>query len=397
MKFVHTGDWHIGKVVNEISMLEDQQYILDRLIEFLESERPDALVIAGDLYDRSVPPARAVELLDKYIEKIILDLKIPILAIAGNHDSGERLGFMSSILRKQGFYIEGELKGEIDCVTLKDTYGDVDFYLIPYGDPAVVREVYGDNTIRTHEDAMKKIVDEINSKRDMKRRAVAIAHGYITNMGSNENLSREEAIKESGLEISESERPLSIGGTDIIPGKVFEGFNYVALGHLHGPQKVGSDKIRYSGSLLKYSFSEEHQNKTVTLVNINEKGDVEVELKNLKPLRDMRVINGTLEELIKPEFYNKGNRDDYVFALLNDEGDLHEPMATLRAIYPNIMGLRKDSKKTLGHKNIELNVKERQKSKIDLFKDFYENVTQREIDEVSITLMTEFIEKREEE
>ena len=154
---------------------------------------------------------------------------------------------------------------------------------------------------------------------------------------------------------------------------------------------LGSDKIRYSGSLLKYSFSEEHQNKTVTLVNINEKGDVEVD-KELKPLRDMRVINGTLEELIKPEFYNKGNRDDYVFALLNDEGDLHEPMATLRAIYPNIMGLRKDSKKTLGHKNIELNVKERQKSKLDLFKDFYENVTQREIDEVSITLMTEFIE-----
>lgn len=397
MKFVHTGDWHIGKVINEISMLEDQQYILDRLIEFLESERPDALVIAGDLYDRSVPPARAVELLNKYIEKIILELKIPILAIAGNHDSGERLGFMSSILKKQGFYIEGELKEKINCVTLNDTDGEVDFYLIPYGDPAVVREVYRDNSIRTHEDAMKKIIDEINNSRDMKRRAVVIAHGYVTNMGNKENLSREEIIKESGLEISESERPLSIGGTDIVSGKIFEGFNYVALGHLHGPQKVGSDKIRYSGSLLKYSFSEEHQNKTVTLVDINEKGDVKVELKNLKPLRDMRVIKGYLEDLIKPEFYNKGNKDDYVFALLSDEGDLHEPMATLRAIYPNIMGLRKDLKKTLGYENIELNIKERQKSKIELFKDFYENVTQREIDEISVTLMTEFIEKRGEE
>lgn len=394
MKIIHTGDWHIGKIVNEISMLEDQQYILDRLVEFLESERPDALVIAGDLYDRSVPPARAVELLDRYIERIILELRIPILAIAGNHDSGERLGFMSSLLKKQGFYIEGELNERINCVTINDTDGDVDFYLIPYVDPAVVRVVYGDDSIRTHEDAMKKVIRTINDERDLSRRAVVVAHGYVTNMGSSDNSSRDEIIKDSGLEISESERPLSIGGTDIIPGKIFDGFNYVALGHLHGPQKVGSDKIRYSGSLLKYSFSEEHQNKTVTVVKINKDGEVSVDLKDLKPMRDMRVIKGKLEELISKDYYTNGNRNDYVFAFLTDEGDLHEPMSTLRAIYPNIMGLRKDLERTLNYENIELNVKERQKSKIDLFKDFYENVTQREIDEVSVALMEEVLEER---
>lgn len=395
MKFIHTGDWHIGKVVNEISMLEDQKYILDKLVEFLESEKPDALVIAGDLYDRSVPPARAVELLDRYIEKIILELKIPILAIAGNHDSGERLSFTKSILKKQGFYIEGELTGEIEPITLKDSFGEVDFYLIAYGDPAVVREVYKDDSIRTHEEAMKKIIDEINKKRDLNKRAVIVSHGYVTNMGTDNDCSRDEILLNCATETSDSERPLSIGGTDIIAGKVFDGFNYVALGHLHGPQKVGSDKIRYSGSLLKYSFSEERQKKSVTIVNINEKGEVKIELKDLKPLRNMRTIKGTLNQLKSEEFYEKDNCDDYVFALLTDEGDLHEPMSALRAIYPNIMGLRREVGKNLDYKSIELNIKEREKSKIELFKDFYENVTEREIDEISVSLITKLIEGEE--
>ncbi|MGL5616954.1 MAG: exonuclease SbcCD subunit D [Sarcina sp.] len=393
MKIIHTADWHIGKVVNEISMLEDQKYILNRLVQCLKEEKPDALVIAGDLYDRSVPPARAVELLDKYLDLIIGELKIPVLAIAGNHDSGERLNFMSSILKKQGFHIVGEINDEVETVTLNDTDGEVDFYLIPYGDPAVIREVYSDEAVKNHEDAMKKIIESINLKRDMKKRAVVVAHGYVTNMSIKDSSTREELLKESNLELSDSERPLSIGGTDIISGKVFEGFNYVALGHLHGPQKVGSDKIRYSGSLLKYSFSEERQNKSITIVNINKDGEVDVELKDLKPLRNMRVIRGKLKELTKREFYENNNCDDYVFALLTDEGDLHEPISTLRAVYPNIMGLRRDSDRTLDYEKIELNVKERQKSKIELFKDFYENVTEKEIDEDSIKLMIDLIEE----
>lgn len=393
MKIIHTADWHIGKVVNEISMLEDQKYILDKLVQCLKEEKPDALVIAGDLYDRSVPPARAVDLLDRYLDIIIGELKIPVLAIAGNHDSAERLSFMSSILKKQGFHIVGEVNKEINIVTIKDTDGEVNFYLIPYGDPAVIREVYKDEAVKNHEDAMKKIIESINLKRDVGKRAVIIAHGYVTNMSIKDGESREEVLKESSLQLSDSERPLSIGGTDIISGKVFDGFNYVALGHLHGPQKIGSDKIRYSGSLLKYSFSEERQNKSVTIVNINKDGEVNIELKDLKPLRDMRVIRGKLKELTSREFYENNNCNDYVFALLTDEGDLHEPISALRAVYPNIMGLRRDSDRTLDYEKIELNVKERQKSKIELFKDFYENVTEKEIDEDSIKLMIDLIEE----
>lgn len=390
MRFIHTADWHIGKIVNEFSMLDDQRYILDNLVDLLDKEKPDALVIAGDLYDRSVPPAKAVELLNEYFSKIVLELGIPIIAISGNHDSGERLSFASSLLQKQGLYIEGELKRNIKPVTIKDT----DFYLIPYCDPALVRHIYEENDIKTHEEAMQKIISEINLNRDKNKKAVIVAHGYISNLADKENKSRDEILKESGLELSDSERPLSMGGTDIISAKVFDGFDYVALGHLHGAQKVGSDRVRYSGSPLKYSFSEENHKKSLTFVDISE-DNIKIELKPLVPTRDMRSIRGNLEELINKEFYNESNINDYVFAYLTDEGELHEPMASLRAVYPNIMGLKRAVDKTLDFKMIEVNKAQREKSKIELFKDFYENVTQTELSSERENIVLKIIEEVE--
>ncbi|SHK47822.1 Exodeoxyribonuclease I subunit D [Clostridium cavendishii DSM 21758] len=389
MKIIHTGDWHIGKIVNEISMLEDQRYILNKLIKLIEEEKPDALIITGDLYDRSVPPAVAVELLDEYIDKILIGLKTPILAIAGNHDSPERLSFASNILRDQGFYMEGIFKKEINKVVLKDNYGEVNFYLVPYVDPAVVRFMYEDNSIRTHDDAMKAIIGRIEEKMDKDSRNILITHGYITFMSdeSNSQALNEVAIDcdnnliRAGLNISDSERPLSIGGTDLISGKHFENFNYVALGHLHGAQKVGSDKIRYSGSLLKYSFSEERQKKSVTIVEIDQNGEVDVRLADLKPLRDMRVIAGTIDELTNKTYYEKSNKEDYVFANITDNGEVLEPMVKLRAIYPNIMGLRKVEQTDFEIGSNSLRDRHENRSKTELFKEFYENIVLKKLTE----------------
>ncbi|MGL4738355.1 MAG: exonuclease SbcCD subunit D [Cellulosilyticaceae bacterium] len=383
MKFIHTGDWHIGKVINEMSMLEDQIYILEELMKLLEGERPDALIIAGDLYDRSVPPARAVEVLNQYLSKIVLDLKIPVLAIGGNHDSGERLDFASGILRAQGLHLEGSQKQEICKVTLEDASGPVDFYLLPYLDPAMARHLYKEDEIKTHQQAMERVIQAINEVDESASRRVIVAHGYVTYMSDTN-------------EESESERPLSIGGTDKIHGSVFDGFNYVALGHLHGPQQVGSNRIRYAGSLLKYSFSEENQNKSMCIVELDGDGEVAVRLHQLPVLRDMRTIKGSIETLTSKAFYEVKNTQDYVFATLTDEGEVNEPIARLRAIYPHIMGVRKEIKETLDYERVSVK-DHREKSKIDLFEDFYENVTQKCFDDKRRDVMYQIIQVIEKE
>lgn len=401
VKIIHTSDWHIGKVVNEISMLEDQIHILDEIIDILNEEKPHVLVIAGDLYDRSVPPASAVEVLDGFLNKIVLELKIPIISIAGNHDSPERLAFASGMLKKQKFHMQGVLKDEIEKVTLRDEYGEVDFYLVPYADPAIVRHVYKDENIKSHDDAMKKIIEIIEEKMDKNKRNVLVTHGYVTFMGesSDENMAlREAAIDEegrkvrAGLEVSESERPLSIGGTDLISGKHFSSFNYVALGHLHGAQKVGSDRIRYAGSLLKYSFSEERQKKSVTIVDLNKDGEVNVALKSLNPIRDMRTIKGDLDYLTSPEFYEKLNKEDYIYALITDDGEVLDPMLKLRAVYPNVMGLRRESSRSLEEENL-VRGNHKTKTKLELFEEFYENITLKTFDEERKEVISEVLEE----
>lgn len=387
MKIIHTGDWHIGKIVNEFSMIEDQKFYLDRLIELLEEEKPDVFIIAGDIYDRSVPPAEAVELLDNVLSKIILELNIPVLAISGNHDSPERLSFGSKLLKDKGLYIEGMFNKEIKKVTIEDEFGNVNFYLLPYVDPAKLRLVYKIDHIRTYDDAMKFLIGELEKDINRDERNVLITHGYVTfNIEDNEN--------KGDLELSDSERPLSIGGTDLIDGKNFDLFNYVALGHLHGPQKVGGNRIRYSGSLLKYSISECRQKKSIPVIELNIDGDVEVELREIPVLRDMRVIEGPLDTLIDRDTHSGDNLNDYVFVNLTDEGEVIDAISKLRAVFPNVMGLkmlnatvRDSDSRTSASGNF------REKPMTELFSDFYLSIKGKSMDDERVEVFNKILEE----
>lgn len=389
MKIIHTGDWHIGKIVNEFSMIEDQKIVLEQLINIIKKEKPNALIIAGDLYDRSIPPVEAVELLDMTFNKILLDLKVPILAIAGNHDSPERLAFGSRILTENGLHIAGSFdkeKREIKKVILKSNNENFNFYLLPYCDPKEIKHIFQDDKISTHDDAMRVLIDIIKKDLNKNEKNVLITHAYTNFIKDNQS-----------LEVSQSERPLSIGGTDIVNAEYFSEFTYTALGHLHKPQKVKDNKIRYSGSLLKYSFSEVNHKKGATIVNINKYGEIEIDFREFKPKRDMRIIKGPLEKLISPEIYKGTNIEDYVYAFLTDEGELVDPIAKLRAVYPNIMGLsreeeikKEDSKTSAGqgYKN---------KTKLQLFKEFYNSITGKDLEKESLQIITNVIEKIEKE
>jgi DNA repair protein SbcD/Mre11 len=379
------GDWHIGKLVNGFYMTEDQEFIIEKIYEAIKKEKPDVVVIAGDLYDRSVPPVHAVELLNKTMKKIVKDLNTKVIALAGNHDSNERVEFASSLLCDSGLYIVGNLKRKIDKIVLEDEYGKVNFYPIPYADVPVVRDLFEDENIKTHDLAMQKIISEILNDFNEDERNIAVAHGYVTQM-------KEDNFE--ALEESDSEKPLSIGGTEYINSKHFEKFNYTALGHLHGPQKVGSDKIRYSGSLMKYSFSEVNQKKGITIVDIDENGDVDIEIYNLKPRRDFRVKTGTLEEIIKGFDNSSENYEDYIKVILKDKGELLDPMAKLRSIYPNVMELTREERVSRNSsRNVATNIKE--KSKITLFKNFYEDIMDECCSEEEINVIEKIIEASE--
>lgn len=366
---MHTGDWHIGKIINQRHMTLDQEYILDGLVAMLETERPDVLVIAGDIYDRGIPPVEGVELLDKVLSHILLQLAIPVIMIAGNHDSPDRLGFGSRLLREKGLYISGPFVKDIQKAILFDEYGPVNFYLIPYASPAVVREVLGCSTICDHDTAMGAIIGSIREKWNAEERNIVVTHGFV------------RGIEE--LEQSESEKPLSVtltvGGTDFVDVKHFDGFTYTALGHLHGPQQAGDARVRYAGSLLKYSFSETKQEKSVTLAQVGKAGELSIECRALLPLRNMRQIKGTLKGLLDPEVYANTNVEDYLHVILTDEGELIEPMSKLRTVYPNVLSLDMESKeRQTTESKTSAGQGYKHKSKLELFSDFYTDMTGQE-------------------
>lgn len=372
MKIIHTSDWHIGKIVNEYSMIDDQKYILNKLIELIDEENADVLMIAGDVYDRSIPPVEAVELLNETLSKLVIDRNVSVLVISGNHDSGERLSFGSKILEKQGLYIAGSDEELYKKVVLNDNNQNVNFYLVPYKDPALTKKLLDNKEIKSHNDAMVAVIDKIKEELNTNEINILIGHGYVT-------MKREEAIEVNDhkyevaeLETSESERPLSIGGTDLIDGNIFKDFDYVALGHLHGRQKIGRDTMRYSGSLLKYSFSEVKQKKGVTVLELKDK-DITIKLKELNPLRDLRIIKGNIEDLICKGREIEEGREDYIQAILTDDGELMNPMEKLKSVYPNTMLITRERKKKASNENNLTKGEFRKKSKIDLFKDFYES------------------------
>lgn len=377
MRILHTADWHIGKIINQVYMTKDQEYILKELIKIIKEEKPDVIVIAGDLYDRSIPPIEAVELLDRVFSKILLELNVPIIAIAGNHDSADRLSFANKILRDNGLFIEGKFNDKVEKVVLQDEIGPVNFYLIPYADPAQVRYTLKDDSIKNHDDAMKAIINSIELNKE--ERNIAIAHGFIT------------GVEE--LEKSDSERPLSIGGTDFVSVDYFKDFNYTALGHLHGNQKVSKENIRYSGSILKYSFSEVSQKKGVVIIDIGDKGEANINFKELVPIRNMRKIKGELNKLLDSKVYGSTNVEDYLHVVLTDQGELIDPINKLRDIYPNILSIERETYMkenevalTSAGKGV------RNKSKLELFKTFYDNITGGELSEEKEEIIKDIIE-----
>ncbi|AMM92715.1 exonuclease SbcCD subunit D [Peribacillus simplex] len=378
MKFIHTADWHLGKIVHGVHMTDDQRHALLQFIEIVEEEKPDAVVIAGDLYDRSVPPTEAVELLDEILYTINVKMNTPIVAISGNHDSAERLAFGSSWYRHSQLYIHGKLTKTFEPVRIKG----VNFYCVPYAEPGTVRHLFEDESIHSHQEAMKRITGMIAETFNKDEPNVFVGHAFVL-----------------GGKTSDSERVLSVGGSGCVSSDLFDAFDYTALGHLHSPDAIRHPKVFYSGSLLKYSFSEAKQNKSLSIVDMQEDGSFDIRYRSLAPKLDMREIFGTMEELLDPAFYQLQKKDDYLKITLNDEGSLIDPINRLRQIYPNVLHLeRKWDLTDLRRKKSFSSVKDERKSELDLFETFYQEMTDRDFDSQKQDLMVSVIEavKKEE-
>ncbi|MFE8699224.1 exonuclease SbcCD subunit D [Cytobacillus sp. FJAT-54145] len=373
MKFIHTADWHLGKLVHGIYMTEDQREVLNQFVRLVEEEKPDAVIIAGDLYDRSVPPTDAVDLLDEILFKINVELKIPIVAVAGNHDSAERLSFGSSWYRNSQFYLTGKIQNYFQPVQVNG----VNFYLIPYAEPGVVRHVLGNDSIHSHQEAMKAIVGKIEETLNPNEPNVFVGHAFVL-----------------GGSTSDSERSLSVGGSGCVSQDVFAPFSFTALGHLHSPDAIKHDKIYYSGSLLKYSFSEAKQRKSVSIVEMEMDGSFTIRYKSLTPKQDMREVEGFLDELLDPSFYEKQSIHDYLKITLHDEGAILDPINKLRQVYPNVLHLeRKITHIDMKNKHSFSTMKEEKKSELDLFQQFYQEMTTSEFTDEKKQVMSGVIDK----
>ena len=371
MKLIHLSDLHIGKRVNEVSMLEDQSHILDQILDITRQEQPDAVLIAGDVYDKTVPSAEAVSLLDSFFSRLV-KLGVPVLVISGNHDSAERLAFGGELLTGAGLYLSPVYDGHLRKVTLEDEFGPVDFWLMPFLKPGHVRRFYPEETIETYTDALRVALS--HTDRDESRRNVLLTHQFVT-----------------GAAICESEE-LSVGGSDNVDVTVFDGFDYVALGHIHGPQNIGSPRVRYCGTPLKYSFSEANHHKSVTVVQLGEKGELTVSTLPLTPLRDLRQLRGTYEELTAKKNYENTEVEDYLHITLTDEEDVHEAMARLRVIYPNLMKLTYDNARTRSSGVLENAGDVQKKSHLELFRELYEQQNNQPMSQVQTDYLCALIE-----
>lgn len=377
MKFIHTADWHLGKLVHGIYMTEQQREVLYQFVQLVEDEQPDAVVIAGDLYDRSVPPTEAVELLDEILYKINVELKIPVIAISGNHDSAERLSFGTSWYKQSRLYLKGKLTNDFSPIEVEGVH----FHLIPYADPGIVRQLLQDDSIHSHHDAMQAIVGEIEKNIDTSLPQVFVGHAFVL-----------------GGKTSDSERTLSVGGSGCVGSELFDPFHYTALGHLHSPDAIKHTRVKYSGSLLKYSFSEAKQRKAVSIVEIDSKGNISIEEKTLTPKQDMREIEGFMEELLDPRFFNDQKTDDFLKVTLHDEGALIDPINKLRQVYPNVLHLEKKVEQyDLRRKENYSTVKDEKKTELELFQQFYNEMTTSDFSEEKKQMMINVIEKAKRE
>lgn len=382
MKLMHLSDLHLGKRLNEFSLLEDQCFILQQLVELVRSEQPDCVLLAGDIYDKPVPPAEAVTLFDDFLNK--LAQLTTVCVTSGNHDSAERLAFGAQLMREGGVHFCGLYTGEPQCVTLQDAYGSVHIYLLPFLKPAYVRHCLTpeeSEQVTTYHEALRCAVERLHI--NAAERNVLVAHQFVT-----------------GAQTAGSEA-VNVGGVDNIGAEVFAAFDYTALGHIHKAQNVGSERVRYSGTPLKYSFAEWQQEKSVTLVELGEKGRVSVKALPLAPLRDLRKLRGSYEELMSKDFYDELPKDsdgllrDFYHLTLTDEEDVPDAVQKLRSVYKNLLQLEYDNKRTRTDNAIEGAERVVEKSPLELMEEFYQLQNNQALSEKQRAYLQGLLEKEE--
>lgn len=367
MKILHLADLHLGKILQEQSLIEDQEYMLKEIINIIKVEKVQVLLISGDVYDKSVPPTEAVNLLDDFLKTLIKELKIKVFIISGNHDSKDRLGFGNKIFEDEGLYIESRYTGILKKVKLEDKYGPLNIYMLPFIKPVEVKKFFEDDLENNYDLAINKIIEK--EEIDKSERNIIMVHQFVT--AGNVKPERTES------------EVLSLGGIENVDVSNFKSFDYVAIGHVHRPQKIGRDTARYAGTILKYSFSEINHNKSIPIIDIKEKGNITINLLPLKPLRDMREIKGPIEELIKEENYKEGNLEDYIKAIITNEEPVYDAIGKIKKIYPNTLKLEIQNSKTI-NKNEEQNInleELKKKSELELFSDFYKLQNNLELNE----------------
>jgi exonuclease SbcD len=372
-KLIHLSDLHLGKRVNEFSMIEDQKFILKKILNVIDEERPDGVIIAGDVYDKSIPSAEAVELFDDFLVRLA-ERKLQVYIISGNHDSPERLAFGNRLMDVSGIHFSPVYHGRVVPLELTDEYGPLRIYMLPFIKPVTVKRFFPDETIESYTDAVRAAVEEMGIDRSV--RNVLVTHQFVT-----------------GAERSESE-DVSIGGSDNVDASVFDGFDYVALGHIHGPQNIDSERIRYCGTPLKYSFSEARHEKSVSVVEFAEKGNVSVRTVPLVPMHEMVELKGTYEELTLRSFYEGTTYpEDYVHITLTDEDDIPDAVSKLRVIYHNLMKLDYDNRRTRHEAVVSGAEDVERKSPLELFSEFYLQQNGVEMSEEQTAFVRQLIEK----
>lgn len=372
MKIMHLSDLHIGKKVNEYSMLQDQIYILKEILRIIDNEKVETVIIAGDVYDRSLPPNEALELFDEFLYQLS-SRNVNVFVISGNHDSPERISYGGRMMTENKIFLSPVYDGNVKPISLNDEYGKVNFYMLPFVRPADIRRYFPDENIENYTDAVKVAIDNMNV--DFSERNILVTHQFVT-----------------GAELSESE-DIIVGGTDNVSGEVFDGFDYVALGHIHREQTVGKDNIRYCGTPLKYSFSEAKHIKSVTILDFKDKENIEYSKIPLTPLRDMREIRGTYDELTLKSNYENTNVDDYLHITLTDEEDIPDAIGKLRSIYPNIMKLDYDNLRTRGSGIVDAIENIESKSPFELFADLFKQQNNQDMSEEQEEIMRNLIDK----
>lgn len=378
MRILHVADLHIGRYFNGVSLLEEQKKMLNQMIEVIREEEPDVVVIAGDIYDRSIPREDAVKVNDAFLTELV-KLGGRNILITGNHDSHERVGFLSSLLEDKGLTVENNVKRPLRCITLKDDFGPVEFYLFPYRDTANLKTIYELESFRDDTLVYERIFKE--SVRKNRNRKVLVYHGFVAGSG------RDEVAE------SESERILSVGGHDFIKTSVFAPFDYVALGHLHKPQWVVEGKIRYSGSPMKYSFSEENHRKSISIIELDEEGNTSLKEIPLIPEKEVVTLEGSFHEIMNMDY--EGNHEDFIRVILKDKEEILEPMMRLRTKFPNILELQRErDQKEIFNEYADYSIIQK-KDMAKLFQDFYKLKNDRDIEEKNLDIIKELVEELE--